>query len=99
MLLTIPIQAVPAQQFDIVLNQQPCTIKIYQKFNGLYLDLRVKGEPLITGVLCRDRSRIVRSAYLGFVGDLYFVDQQGESDPQHTGLGERWLLMYEGPLQ
>ena len=37
---------------------------------------------------------IIRSAYLGFVGDLMVCDTQGSADPDCTGLGTRWLLIY-----
>lgn len=96
MLQTIPIRPVPAQEFDIVLAKQACTIKLYQKRDALYLDLTANGRAIMTGALCRDRSRLIRHAHLGFAGDLYFVDQEGAKDPLHDALGTRWLLMYEG---
>ena len=91
----IPLRSVAAQEFNVVLGQQACTLKIYQKSAGLFMDVYLSGKPLIVGVLCRDRSRIIRSQYLGFAGDMYFVDTEGEQDPQHTGLGSRWVLVYE----
>lgn len=27
-------------------------------------------------------------------GDIAFFDTQGTSDPEYTGLGERWVLCY-----
>jgi hypothetical protein len=36
----------------------------------------------------------VRSAYLGFVGDLCFFDTQGTEDPTSPGLGTRYLFVY-----
>lgn len=92
---TISLRPVAAQEFNVVLGQQACTLKIYQKSAGLFMDVYLSGKPLIVGVLCRDRSRIIRSQYLGFAGDMYFVDTEGEQDPQHTGLGSRWVLVYE----
>ena len=94
-MMTVPIRAVPAQVFDIVLGKQACTIKIYQKQYGLFLDLIAAGKPVITGVLCRDRSYIVRHEHLGFRGDMYFADSQGNSDPEHSGLGSRFVLIYQ----
>ena len=93
---TIPLRPVAAQEFNVVLGQQACTLKIYQKSAGLFMDVYLSGKPLIVGVLCRDRSRIIRSQYLGFAGDMYFVDTEGEQDPYYAGLGSRWVLMYEG---
>lgn len=91
----IPLQPVAAQEFNVVLGRQVCTLKLYQKSAGLFMDISMSGRPLIVGVLCRDRSRIIRSQHLGFAGDMYFVDTEGEQDPQHMGLGSRWVLVYE----
>lgn len=41
---------------------------------------------------------IVRSAYLGFIGDLAFIDTQGTSDPIYAGLGTRFQLVYLFPV-
>ena len=92
----IPLRSVAAQEFNVVLGQQACALKLYQKSAGLFMDVYLSGEPLIVGVLCRDRSRIVRSKYLGLAGDMYFVDTEGEADPYYAGLGSRWVLMFEG---
>ena len=92
----IPLRSVAAQEFNVVLGQQACALKLYQKSAGLFMDVYLSGEPLIVGVLCRDRSRIVRSKYLGLAGDMYFVDTEGEADPYYAGLGSRWVRMFEG---
>ena len=92
----IPLRSVAAQEFNVVLGQQACALTLYQKSAGLFMDVYLSGEPLIVGVLCRDRSRIVRSKYLGLAGDMYFVDTEGEADPYYAGLGSRWVLMFEG---
>lgn len=91
---TIPLQAIPSQSLDVTLNGQACTIRIYTLSTGLYLDLLVNGNAIMTSVICEDRTLLVRLAYLGFIGDLAFMDTQGTDDPQYTGLGERWVLLY-----
>lgn len=90
----IPLTAVPSQTLKTVLAQQNCVINVYQKSTGLYLDLALEGTTILSGVLCRDRVRCVRQAYLGFVGDLAFMDTQGAEDASYQGLGSRWVLMY-----
>ncbi len=95
MALVIPTIAVPTQVLTVTLAGQPCRIRIYQRSTGLYLDLYVNDALIIGGVACRYGDRIVRDAYLGFVGDLLFADTQGRDDPQSTGLGSRWLLVYD----
>jgi hypothetical protein len=78
----------------VQLGGQQCRIKVYQRRSGLFLDLYVNDSPIITGVIARDRVAIVRDAYLGFFGDLAFIDTQGTSDPTYSGLGSRFLLVW-----
>lgn len=92
----IPMEAVPNQKMNIVLNQQNCSLRVYQKSGVLYVDLAVGNTPLIFGGMVRDRVNLVRSSYLHFIGNLMFVDTQGRSDPEYTGLNTRWLLIYIG---
>lgn len=96
-MLVIPIQPLPSQTVDVVLNEQACSIKIYQRSTGLFVDLDVQDVLVIGGVIAHDRNRIVRSDYLGFVGDIAFVDMQGTDDPDYTGLGDRFILAYFFP--
>ena len=93
-MVIIPLQAAPSQVLTVELDSQVCEIKIYQKFYGLFLDLYVNNALIIGGVLCENLNRIVRSAYLGFTGDLMFIDNQGSSDPTYKGLGDRYSLAY-----
>jgi len=90
----IPLQAIPSQTFTVQLAQQTCTMWLRQIETGTYLDLTVNGAPVVTGKRVHDRCRIVRRPHLPFVGDLAMVDTQGADEPDHTGLGDRWVLMY-----
>lgn len=93
-LVTIPTLAVPAQVLQVSLSNQPTTLRIYQAGPSLYVDVYVNDALVIGGVVARNANLIVRSAYLGFIGDLAFIDQQGNDDPQYDGLGSRWVLYY-----
>lgn len=90
----VPLQSTPSQTLGIGLAGQQCKINVYQKQPGLFFDLYVAGAVVITGVLCLNLNLLVRNSYLGFVGDLAFVDTQGTSDPDYTGLGARYQLVY-----
>lgn len=94
MSLIVPVQAVPSQQVQCQLGGQACTFNIYQQAYGLYIDVYVGQTLIIAGVLCENLNRIVRSIYLGFIGDLTFWDTQALADPVYTGLGTRYLLVY-----
>ena len=91
----IPITAVAAQTFSIDLANQQCTVNLYQKSIGLFMDLTVNGTQILAGKICLDRVNVVRYSYLGFVGALAFVDTEGTSDPYYTGLGSRYILTYQ----
>ena len=93
-MLLIPIQALPNQSFQVQLASQPCSINLYQTSYGLFFDLFIGSTQIIAGVLCENLNRLVRSLYLGFVGDFIFNDLQGISDPVYTGLGSRFQLIY-----
>lgn len=90
----IPIIAAPSQRLSILLDGQNCQISIEQKGDFMYLSLSVNNSPVINSIICRDRIRLVPYAYLPFVGNLAFIDTQGTDDPNYTGLGERFKLVY-----
>lgn len=90
----IPLSATPSQRLSILLGGQNCQIKVYQKTTGVYFNLSVNDAPIVSGVICRDRVALVRDTYLGFTGDLSFFDTQGTSDPDYTGFGARFQLVY-----
>lgn len=93
----IPISAAPSQRLSVTLGGQNCVINIYQKSTGVYADLFIGGNALLTAVLCHDRDFIVRYTYLGFSGDLSFIDTQGTTDPDYTLFGTRYLFVYLTP--
>lgn len=90
----VPVIANPSQTMLIVLAGQPTTVRVYQKFFGLYVDILLNDVLVIGGVVGRDRNRIIRSDYLGYDGDFAFFDTQGRSDPSYEFLGDRYLLGY-----
>lgn len=90
----IPVQAVPNQTFAVLLANQPCQITLTTRMLGLYLDLVIANTPVRRGVKCENANRLIRYKYLGFTGDLWFLDTQGTEDPDYTGLGSRFLFEY-----
>lgn len=98
-MLTVPLQPIESQAVTCVLGGQYCQINVYQKAYGVFLDLYINDVLIIGGVLCRNGVRTVRSVYLGFIGDLVFIDTQGSSDPQYQGIGSRYVLVYLAPSE
>lgn len=94
-MLIVPLAAIPSQQFAITLDGQNCTISVYQKTTGVYFDLLVANVPITSTVRCLNAAQLCEDRqYLGFVGDFVMVDTQGLSDPEYTGLGTRYKLIY-----
>lgn len=95
----IPVQATGNQVLNVQLNGQAVTLNIYQKISGLYMDVVCASmiDGGLYGVLCQNLNLIVRNLYLGFLGDFSWLDNQGTNDPNQTGLGVRYSLLYYDP--
>ena len=90
----VPLQPVPSQTLQTVLNGQQCALSVYVKSQCMFLDLALSGAPIIYAVQCKNLVSLVPTSYLGFSGWLLFLDTQGNDDPQYSGLGDRWMLLY-----
>lgn len=90
----IPLQAIPAQRLNVVLDDQNCTIALYQRGRSLYMDLAVDSDTICNGAICRNGASIVQSPSLHFDGTLHFFDTLGNEDPQYSKLDTRWILLY-----
>jgi hypothetical protein len=93
-MINIPLQATPSQTVKVTLGGQYCVINLYQNSTGMYLDLTVNGTAIISSAICLNLVRIVRYSYLGFIGNLVFIDNQGKADPTFDLLNSRYQLMY-----
>ena len=90
----IPLSPIASQSFTVNLNQQNCTINLYQKSTGLYFDMTVNNNLCVQTMLCLNLVGLIRESYQGFNGQLVFIDTQGTDDPSYDELGSRYLLTY-----
>lgn len=90
----IPLQPIPAQTLQIVLDGQYCTFSVYFRWGRCYLDLTVGATPVYKGILCLHAQKLNTSPTIDFSGSLYFIDMQSQDPPQWEGLGDRWMLVY-----
>ena len=92
-MLTIPLAAVPAQNFAATLGGQAVQCSLYTLGTGLaaamYMDLVSDGEPIYTARIVRAYSALPNNAppfmtvgarYLGFEGDFLFIDTQATAN-------------------
>lgn len=93
-MLIVPLQPLASQTVSVNLANQNTQIEVYQTDYGMFMDVAVNNQPIINSVLCENLNRIVRDAYLGFIGDFCFIDNQGSDDPFYAGLGSRFSLAY-----
>lgn len=93
-MLIVPLQPVPNQALTIILDGQYCQINVYQEPAALFVDLYKDNALVVAGAIAENLNRIIRSVYLGFSGDLAFIDNEGNTDPYYTGLGSRYSLAY-----
>ena len=93
-MVTIPIQSVPSQIVSCVLDSQNVQIGIYQKPEGVFVDVNCDGVEVSNGTIAQDYNPLVACKYLGFSGQLVFVDTQGTNDPTYAGFGTRYYLCF-----
>lgn len=92
---TIPLNAIPNQQFTVTLDGQICQIRLYWRYDKLYCDLSVKDEVICTGALCVTNELILQQPKLNFSGNLLFVDKEGHgAQPDYKELGTRFVLCF-----
>ena len=57
-MILIPLEQVPNQQLEIILNNQDCKLHLYVRGDYLYFDLEIASEPFFYGAICYDRTKI-----------------------------------------
>ena len=68
--------------------------KTQQIVPRVYVDIYVNNALLLSGVPALNAQPMILGTYLGFPGELVFIDTQGKVDPVYTGLGSRWLFYF-----
>lgn len=91
---TITVEPKKSQILSVNLAGQLCLIRLIQRSSAIYMDLTVNGNPIMQGVPCLYGNKMVGYSYLGFKGDLVFIDNDGQNDPYYEGLGGRYTLYY-----
>lgn len=90
----VPIQAIASQIVSVVLAGQNVKITIYQKDQGVFADVNSDSVDVGLGTIARNAVPLICRDYAGFSGNLMFLDLQGDLDPDYTGFGDRYRLVY-----
>lgn len=94
MIAEVPIIAVPAQKVAVILDNQDCVLRLYQRGAYLFCDLEADGVQAWQGFICQNRVNLKQYDYLPFRGGLYFVDHEAQEPPHFSGLGDRFALLF-----
>jgi hypothetical protein len=97
-IFSIPLQQIASQSVAVTLNNQNCIVSLRELNGRQYFSLSISGKTICQNILIQDRTKIVRAAYLGLVGDFVSYDTQGNEPPLYTGWGDRWVLTYDNSL-
>lgn len=93
-MIEVPLEQIPNQIFEIILNQQDCTIHLYVRGDYLYFDLEIANEPFFYGAICLDRTPVLPVQKETFNGNFLFIDTLGRQHPEYTKLNDRYKLYY-----
>lgn len=93
-IVEIPVSNEPNKTYKVLLEDQECTIKIYQKGRNLFFDLQVGAEQICTGAVCLNLVPIVQVSNAAFSGNFVFVDILGDTAPRYEEIGARYFLVY-----
>ena len=94
-MLIVPISAIPAQRFQVVLNNQNCVITIKQREEYCYFSLTANGNKVVENVICLAGNSLVPYKNQYFTGTLFFIDKNGYFDvPQYESFNTRFKLVY-----
>lgn len=94
MIKEIPLSAEPSKIYKCILNDQECTIKLYQKGRNMFFDLQVGAKYICTGAVCLNLVPVVQVSSPDFTGNFVFTDILGDTTPQYDGLNSRYFLVY-----
>ena len=95
MLYTIPLSATPAQKTTVTIDEQDITVSLRTMLGKLYADVQLDGRHLIRNRVCLNGMPLINESWRGLNGELYFIDTQGQGNPQWQGLGDRFVLVYQ----
>lgn len=90
----IPLQATANQTLNVIINNRFLRLDVYQRSTGVFLNVWLSDSLVVSGAVCQNQKNIIHADYLGLGVELFFFDMQGSSDPDYTGLGSRYILLY-----
>lgn len=98
-MIKVPVAPSASQTMSVVVGGQACEIALRQNGANIYFDLRANGEYIVRTRIVRNKQLLLLDAkYRKFNGDFIFIDTLGDTQPEYSGLGTRYLLYYVAPI-
>ncbi len=99
MLINIPLQPINDQLINIVLNNQNCTIRLFQANNNFYVDFYLNDTALILGAKgIIGKPVLWNYTSYNFIGNLYFYNPNLTLLNDFTQLGSNIFLYYSDKI-
>lgn len=89
----IPLLPTPNQVVNTTINDKAIEVSLaLRKNNRLYATISINNETIISSRVCLDRTALTPEWYKNKNMVFTFVDSQGYTDPEYSGLGSRYNL-------
>lgn len=86
MITEISLSPIPNQIFSFTNGTDEYEVELNSRLNNLYATVKKNNEIVVCNRICRNMTYICQW--------LIFADQQGNTDPEYTGLGSRYRLIW-----
>lgn len=97
-MIQIPLIQYPNQELQIILEEQNCTIKFYQRSGYCYMDLSLDNTVIKRGQLAIPGAPILANPTREFKGNFYIIDTVNRADaqelPNYEEFSTRYVLLY-----
>lgn len=90
----IPLIDSPHQLFNILLDEQEITMRLYQRNSSLYIDITKGDECVCYGQKCISGRSIITFSQNIFKGSLHFIDIITNGNPLYNTLNSQHFLIF-----
>ncbi|WP_387690769.1 hypothetical protein [Photorhabdus sp. RM71S] len=90
MIVEIALSPLPNQTTSFSINGDLIDLTLESRLGKIFATVQKNGEYLVCNRICRNLSYLCRW--------LIFVDIEGNSDPEYSGLGSRYKLVWNDEI-
>ncbi len=90
MIVNITISPIPNQTTSFSIGTDLIELTLETRLENIFATVKQNGEYLVCNRICRNLTYICRW--------LVFIDIEGNSDPEYSGLGSRYKLVWNDEI-